>query len=149
MDLIVDANEIFAALIKESKAYELIFDERLHLFTTEFFFAEFKEHSEEIREKTEKTEEELNHLLDVLKKKIMLVHMEELLPYVGEAEKISPDPDDVAYIALALKLKCAIWSQDRKLKEKQSKVKVYSTKDLVKLFQMNNSFTINFMYLLM
>ena len=101
------------------------------------------------KKKTEKTEEELNHLLDVLKKKIMLVPMEELLPYVGEAEKISPDPDDVAYIALALKLKCAIWSQDRKLKEKQSKVKVYSTKDLVKLFQMNNSFTINFMYLLM
>ncbi len=131
MDLVVDANEIFAALIKESKAYEFIFDERLHLFTTEFFFAEFKEHSEEIREKTEKTEEELSHLLDVLKKKIVIIPMEELLPYVDEAEKISPDPDDVAYISLALKLKCAIWSQDKKLKEKQSKIQVYSTEELV------------------
>ena len=134
MDLVVDANEIFAALIKESKAYELIFDERLHLFSTEFFFTEFEEHSKEIREKTGKTEEELNNLLDVLIKRIALVPMEELLPYLDEAEKISPDPDDVAYIALALKLKCAIWSQDRKLKENQSKVQVYSTEDLVKMF---------------
>ena len=46
MDLVVDANEIFAALIKESKTHELIFDERLHLFTTEFFFAEFNLRSE-------------------------------------------------------------------------------------------------------
>ena len=134
MDLVVDANEIFAALIKESKTYELIFDEKLHLFTTEFFFTEFNKHSKEIREKTEKTEEELNNLLDVLKKKIILIPLEELLPYVDEAEKISPDPDDVAYIALALKLKCDIWSQDRKLKENQNKVQVYSTEDLVKIF---------------
>ncbi len=133
MDLVVDANITFAALIKESKTHELIFDERLHLFTTEFFFTEFKEHSEEIQEKTEKTEEELNNLLDVLKKNITIVPLEELLPYLDEAEKISPDSDDVAYIALALKLKCAIWSQDRKLKEKQNKVQVYSTGDLVKM----------------
>ena len=134
MDLVTDANIIFAALIKESKTHELIFDERLHLFTTEFFFTEFDKHSEEIQEKTEKTEEELNNLFDVLKKKITLIPLEELLPYLDEAEKISPDPDDVAYIALALKLKCAIWSQDRKLKEKQNKVQVYSTGDLVKIF---------------
>ncbi len=134
MDLVVDANIIFAALIKESKTYELIFDEKLHLFTTEFFFTEFKEHSEEIREKMGKRGEELNHLLDVLKKKIKLIPLEELLPYVDEAEEISPDPDDVAYIALALKLRCALWSQDRKLKEKQNKVQVYTTADLVKMF---------------
>ena len=134
MDLVIDANEIFAAIIKESKTHELIFDERLHLFTTEFFFTEFNKHSEEIQKKTEKTEEDFNNLFDVLKKKITLIPLEELLPFVDEAEKISPDPDDVAYIALALKLKCAIWSQDRKLKEKQNKVQVYSTEDLVRMF---------------
>ncbi len=134
MDLVVDANIIFAALIKESRTHELIFDERLHLFTTEFFFMEFNKHSEEIQEKTEKTEEELNRLLNILKKKIILLSLGELLPYLDEAEKISPDPNDVAYIALALKLKCAIWSQDRKLKEKQKKVPVYSTEDLIGYF---------------
>ena len=56
------------------------------------------------------------------------------MPYVDEAEEISPDPDDVAYIALALKLKCGIWSQDKALKEKQNKVQVYSTEDLARMF---------------
>ena len=102
--------------------------------TKDCIFLLLNKHSEEILEKTEKTEEELNNLFDVLKKKITLIPLEELLPYVDEAEKISPDPDDVAYIALALKLKCAIWSQDRKLKEKQNRVQVYSTEDLVKIF---------------
>ena len=87
MDLVIDANEIFAALIKESKTHELIFDERLHLFTTEFFFTEFNKHSEEIREKTGKAEEEVNNLFDVLKKKITLIPLEELLPFSDEAEK--------------------------------------------------------------
>ena len=53
MDLVVDANITFAAIIKESKTHEIIFDGRLHLFTTVFFFAEFKEHSKEIQKKTE------------------------------------------------------------------------------------------------
>ena len=134
MNLVVDANIIFAALIQENKTYDLLFDEGLHLFTTEFFFTEFNKHSEEIQEKSKKTEAELNALLDVLKKNITLIPLEELLPFLDEAEKISPDPDDVAYVALALKLKCAIWSQDRKLKEKQNKVQVYSTEDLIKMF---------------
>ena len=134
MDLVTDANIIFAAIIKESKTHELIFDEKLHLFTTEFFFTEFGKHAKELQEKTGKSEEELNHLLGAMKKKITLIPLEEIFSYVDEAEKISPDPDDVAYIALALKLKCGIWSQDRELKEKQNKVQVYSTEDLVKLF---------------
>ena len=134
MDLVVDANIIFAAIIKESTTHELLFDERLHLFTAEFFFTEFEKHAEELQEKTGKSKEELNNLIDVLKKKIALIPLEELLPYFDEAEKISPDSGDVAYFALALKLKCALWSQDKKLKEKQNKVKVYSTEDLVGMF---------------
>ena len=51
MDLVVDANVIFAALIKESKTYEILFDERLHLFTTEFFFVELEKHEREIQKK--------------------------------------------------------------------------------------------------
>ena len=51
MDLVVDANVIFAALIKEGKTHELIFDEKLHLFTTEFFFTEFEKHAKELRDR--------------------------------------------------------------------------------------------------
>ena len=48
-----------------------------------------------------------------------------------EAEKITPDKKDVLYFALALKLRCGIWSNDKKLKT-QNKIKIYSTEDLLK-----------------
>lgn len=62
----------------------------------------------------------------------MLVPLEELIQYVEEAEKITPDPDDVTYFSLALQLHCAIWSNDKKLKQ-QNKIKIYSTHELVML----------------
>ena len=135
MDLVVDANIIFAAIIKEGKTHELLFDERLHLFTPEFFFTEFEKHSKSILKKTGKTEKDLHHLMEALEKKIVLVPLEELLPYLDEAEKICPDPDDVAYFSLALKLRCSIWSQDRALREKQDEVRVYSTEVLDRLLR--------------
>ena len=134
MDIVVDANIIFAALIKESINYELIFNERLHLFTAEFFFTEFENHAIELQKKSGKNKEELNRLLGILKSKIALFPLEELLPYLDESEEICPDSNDVAYFALALKMKCGIWSNDRNLKEKQNSVQVYSTKDLVEMF---------------
>ena len=132
MDLVVDANILFAALIKKSVSYALLFSDRLHLFTPEYVFTEFEEHEEEILEKSERTHEEFFRLLEILKRRIVLVPLEELVPYVEEAEKITPDPDDTEYFALTLKLKCSIWSNDKKFK-KQDKVKVYSTSELIKL----------------
>ena len=37
--------------------------------------------------------------------------------YMSEADSISPDPDDVQYFALALKLGCPIWSNDPHFRE--------------------------------
>ena len=89
-------------------------------------------HKEEIIEKTDRTAEEFFRLLEILKRRIVIIPLEELIPYIEEAEKLTPDPDDMAYFALALKLNCAIWSNDKKLKE-QNKIKVYNTHGLSKL----------------
>lgn len=132
MDLIVDANILFSALIKESFSSYLLFSSGFHLFTPEYIFTEFEKHKEEILEKTERTTEEFYRLLEILKRRITIIPLEELIDYVGEAEKISPDPDDVAYFALALKFNCSIWSNDKKLKQ-QDKIKVHHTHELVKL----------------
>ncbi len=70
-------------------------------------------------------------MLEILKRRIILVPLEELTSYVEEAEKITPDPDDMAYFALALKLNCAVWSNDKKLKE-QYKITVYHAHELSK-----------------
>jgi len=40
----------------------------------------------------------------------------------------------VDFFALAIKLDCGIWSNEKALKEKQTKVGVFNTKELVELF---------------
>ncbi|MBI2107289.1 PIN domain-containing protein [Candidatus Woesearchaeota archaeon] len=132
MNLVVDANIIFAALIKEGKTYDIISNKEIELFTAEFFFVELEKHKESISKKTKRSEEDFNKLLSIIRRKIVLVPLKEIKPYLDEAERISPDKDDVAYFALALKLKYAIWSNDKDLK-KQKFVKIYSTEDLIKI----------------
>ena len=132
MDLVVDANIIFAALIKNNFSHHLLFSGNFRLFTPEYMFTELERHKEEILQKTDRTTEEFFRMVEILKRRIILVPLEELIPYVKEAEKITPDPDDMAYFALALKLDCAIWSNDKKLKE-QGKIRIYHTHELRKI----------------
>ncbi len=132
MGLVVDANILFSALIKDSFAYNILFSDAFHLFTPEYIFTELEKHKKKILAKTEHTEEEFLRILETLKQRIIIVPLEELIPYVKEAEELTPDPDDMAYFALALKLNCAIWSNDKKLKE-QNKIKVYHTHELSKI----------------
>jgi len=132
MDLVVDANILFAALIKDGFGYSLLFNGKFQLFTPEYVFTEFEKHKEEILEKTERTTEELYKLLEVLKRRINIIPLEELTEFVEKAEKISPDPGDMVYFALALKFNCPIWSNDKKLKQ-QDKVLVYHTHELAEL----------------
>ena len=132
MDLVIDANVLFSALIKDSFTYNLLFNDTFHLFTPEYIFTELEKHKEELMNKTERTTEEFFRLVETLKRRIVIVPLEELVPYVEEAEKLTLDPDDMAYFALALKLNCAIWSNDKKMKE-QNKIEVYNTHELNKL----------------
>jgi len=132
MDLVIDANVLFSALIKDSSTYNLLFSGSFHLFTPEYIFTELEKYKAELLEKTERRGEEFFRLVETLKRRIIIVPLEELVPYVKEAEKITPDPNDMVYFALALKLNCAIWSNDKKLKE-QDKIKVYNTHELSKL----------------
>ena len=133
MDLIVDANVLFSALIKEGATKELIFNENFHLFSPEFLFEEFSKYRDYILKKAKRTEKEFNSILEALEQIITIIPKEEFQSFLNKASSICPDKDDIAYFALALKLNCSIWSNEKKLKE-QDTVPVYSTEDLVKLF---------------
>jgi len=131
MDLVVDANILFSALIKNGMTSDLLFKHRAY--APEFIFVEFKKYKEEIKEKTQRTDDDFNELFDLFERNIILIPKEEIEPFIDKAEEISPDSKDVVYIALAMKLHCALWSQDKKLK-KQNIVKVYSTEELGKIY---------------
>lgn len=131
MDLVIDSNILFAALLKESITSEILFKHRLY--APEFIFEEFKKYREYLKGKTKRTEEGFNEFFALFERNIMLISKEEIKHYIKEAERISPDEKDVPFFALALKLKCAFWSNDRILKEKQNVIKVYTTEDLIRL----------------
>ena len=132
MKLIVDANVLFAALIKEGSTAELLISDKLQLFAPEFLFTEFAKYKQLILRKTHRNEEEFNHFLEILKEQISIVPKKEIAPFMDEANKISPDPKDTIYLALAIALKSNIWSNDKKLKQEQTKITIYSTNELIK-----------------
>jgi len=73
--------------------------------------------------------------MEILRKRITIIPNEETDKFLEEAGQISPDRKDIDYFALALKMKCALWSNDGDLKTKQNVITVYSTKDMMKLVQ--------------
>jgi len=131
MLLVADANELFSAAIKEGKAAEILVSDKVELITPEFIFSEFKKHKDEILEKTHRDSEDFNKFLLLIEDKIEVIPSSELEPFLNEANSLSPDPDDMQYFAAALKYNCGIWSNDKALK-KQSRVKIYSTSELIK-----------------
>ncbi len=134
MNLIVDANVLFSVLIKEGKSSEILLNFIFKFFTPEFIISEFKKHKSEILDKSYRSEYEIEALFDIVEEIIKIIPQEEFSDKIDEAKLICPDIDDIMYFALALKLNCPIWSNDKKLKE-QNKVKVYSTEDLIKILE--------------
>lgn len=130
MEVVIDANILFSALIKNSLTSDLIFMGGLRLFSPDFMIEEFLKYESLILEKTKRTKPEVIKNLHLLKDIILIVPEEEYEKYIDSAREISPDAKDVLYLSLALKLKCPIWSNDKRLKNQEA-IKVYSTSDLL------------------
>ena len=134
MKLVVDANILFSFFKKDSFTRRFILSHpEIELFTSMYVFDELEEHKDEIKSKAK-----IDERVYVLSKKELLeyvtvVPLEEFKEFWEEAKQISPDPDDVEYLAVALSLNCAIWSNDRNLKEGQSRIMVITTVELSKL----------------
>ena len=133
MELIIDANVLMSALVKaKGFTYDLIFNDKIKLSAPELLLSEFEKHKEEITKKSNLSKEELDLFLSLISARIDLIPLSEFKNQIDHAERISPDPDDTEYLALALKLNCPIWSNDKKLKE-QEIIKIYSTEELIKI----------------
>jgi predicted nucleic acid-binding protein len=132
MDLVIDSNVLFAALLKESRTSDILFKHTLY--APEFILEEFRKYKDYLKGKTKRTEEEFNGLFDLFERNVILIPKEEIEQFIEKAGKISPDAKDVPYLALALKLRCSLWSNDRDLKEKQNIIQVYSTEELIKMY---------------
>jgi predicted nucleic acid-binding protein len=133
MEFVVDANVLFSALIKDSLTANMLFEENVKLFTAEFMIEEFLKYEELLIEKSKRTREQFVQIMHMLKDIIISIPKDDYLEFMKDAKIISPDENDAAYFALALKLRIPIWSNDKRLKQ-QDKIKVYNTNEVFKLF---------------
>lgn len=133
MQLVIDANILFSALIKNSRTRKILFDENIELFAPEFILVEFEKYKSVILKKTKKSEKEFEQLKEIFKELIELIPFEDYEFKLNTAKQISPDLKDCDYFAIALIRRCPLWSNDKLLKE-QKIIQVFSTEDLVKKF---------------
>ncbi|HZX19547.1 MAG TPA: PIN domain-containing protein [archaeon] len=131
MRIVLDANILFAALIKDGYTRKLLLFSGYDFFIPDFTIIEFEKHIPYLETKTGLSKHELEQLMQNLieTSKIKIVAFKDFSAKRKIALKISPDKNDTAYFALALKLKCQIWSNDSVLK-KQGKIKVLTTKEI-------------------
>jgi predicted nucleic acid-binding protein len=135
MKLVVDANVIFSAIIKNGKNRKLLLDDKLILYAPLFLKEEVLKYREYLAKKSGMNNKELIEFVDRLLTlaNIEFVDMRVLGTYMKVAGRISPDTKDTLYIALALFKGCGLWSNDRALGENQSTIKVITTTALEKL----------------
>jgi len=131
MRLVVDANILFGALIKDSTTAEILLHENIKFFAPEFLFKEFAKYKDYILEKTHRSKENFKDFYELLQKKIIIVSKADINPKLLKAKEISPDPKDTVYLALCLAINSILWSNDNDLKEKQDLVRIMTTKEII------------------
>ena len=131
--LAVDSNPIISALIGGKGRDIFLKVDDSAFYTTAFNFREVEKYIPVLSSKRKLPLDDLYLALSLLP---LTICDEEF--YKSEMSKSKRliekrDPDDAHLLALALKLKCPIWSNDKDFED--TNVKVYSTLDLLKLFE--------------
>lgn len=133
MDLVVDANILFAALIKDGETARLLLNDELALFAPEYLLDEFWKYREVILKRTHRTRPRLDEVMTILRERITFIPMNDIKAMLPEAESFSPDPNDSPYLATSLLIGAGLWTNDSRLRS-QERVRTYSTKELISLF---------------
>lgn len=128
MRLVVDANILFAAIIKDGMTRRLLFDSTLSLYMPEFAVLEIQKHEGLLRRKAHLERLAFEHLLENILRQVTSVPE---LKYTGERLDIdSPDDMDAAYLTLAHHMDCPLWSNDTLLK-RQADIRVLTTAEVM------------------
>lgn len=130
MELVADTNIIVAAILRAGMTRNLFFNSEIQLFTPDHTHVELLKHQAEFLEKSG-----LNQIAFEQASRMVLGTVD-IRPYEtysaleNQAKNISPDPDDWPFSAVCLQKKCALWSNEKRLKD-QEKIRVYTTRELL------------------
>ncbi len=135
MRLVIDTNIVISSLLAPGGlTRRLLFERRLKLHSPPFLLEELEAHAGEIASRSGLSDLEWRIALARTTSRIRLDDSSSFKSLVGPAALFSPDPDDAEFLALCLKLRCPLWSNDKKLKG-QMRVQVLSTHELAKLLE--------------
>jgi len=129
MRLVVDTNVLFSYFNSKSKIIELLKNQNLQLFAPRYAIIELKKYKNLIKTKYSVLEDNFYKKIKELEE---IVSFTEEEIYIKEKEnifEITIDEKDKDFLALSLKLDCALWSNDKALKL-QDRVVVINTLEL-------------------
>jgi predicted nucleic acid-binding protein len=128
--LAADANVILSAVAGKA-ALRVFLEKDIEIVTTQFNIDEVKEYLSVIAEKYELREEILESQLKLLPLRIYQQNYYKDFLHAAARRLSGKDEDDVELLALSIKLKIPVWSNDRDFKNMG--VEVYTTATLLKL----------------
>ncbi|MBN1859865.1 MAG: PIN domain-containing protein [Candidatus Thermoplasmatota archaeon] len=136
MNIVIDSNVLFSALIKNSFTRKMILLYTGTFLFPSFIFDEMQNHKQELVEKSGMEQKHFELLLAILLKKVHIVPIDVLYPYTKQAYETVKDidPDDTLFIACALAYpESILWSDDKRLKQ-QTVVPIINTTEMYHLF---------------
>lgn len=139
MRVIIDTNSIISALIKDSSSRKIIIESGIEFYAPEEIIIEIYKHKDLILKKSDLTKKDFGILFKKLLEYIKIVPNFEVLNKEKEARNIMDhiDKNDTVFIACALCLENdGIWSDDKHF-EKQRRIKIWKTDDLIRLISKN------------
>lgn len=133
MRLIVDSNQIISALIKDGLARTIVTSDRIEFYSLEYMADEVKNYMDYIVKKSGLPKRKVELLFRLFLQNIVIISEEDIKSKMDEAIQVMKDIDinDSPILACALAiLNDGIWTNDKHF-EKQDKVRVWKTKDLL------------------
>ena len=130
--LAADANVLLSAIAGKA-ALRVFLLEGLEITTTEFNINEVRDYLGVIAEKYSLSEELLESQLKLLPVRIYAQKFYEDFLHAASKRLAEHDEDDIQLLALSLKLKVPVWSNDRHFQH--AGVEVYSTAKLLKILK--------------
>jgi len=132
--LVVDTIILFS-FFKESPVRFIILNSEslgLQLFSSAYVLDELGNNMQKLIKYSKLSLAEISPIIEELKEFISIFPSSEYKEFESRARQLVHDKD-IPFFALALKLNCAIWSNEPGFK-RQSSIEIFNTEDLRKLF---------------
>jgi len=136
MKIVIDTNILLSALIKDSITRKIIVESEWDFYYPKMSLHEIRKYKDLVLGKSGMEEREYEELLTRLLEYVEIIPDENINKHLNEANQILSeiDPDDIVFVATAISIEDSIiWSDDGDF-EKQDKIKVLETEDVIDLF---------------